>query len=297
MRHHDKPRPIVFGEVLFDHFPDGSRVLGGAPFNVAWHLHAFGMHPLLVSRVGNDPSGREVRDAMDHWGMDTSGLQLDSAHPTGSVQVSIVRGEPSFEIVADQAYDFIDPSCLPPTEPALIYHGTLALRTAPSRETLTHCRAHLHAPVFVDVNLRRPWWTREGVLALLEGARWIKLNGDELEALVPGVAGLERRAESLQSRFGLEALFVTRGASGAIARESDGTLSEVRPPRDLKVVDSVGAGDAFTSVLLLGLGRGWAMDETLERAQELASAIVGRRGATVQDPQFYEPFKEIWGLG
>ncbi len=297
MRSHDKPRPIVFGEVLFDHFPDGSRVLGGAPFNVAWNLRAFGMDPLLVSRVGNDPSGRDVRDAMERWGMDTSGLQLDSAHPTGAVQVSIVHGEPRFEIVPDQAYDFIDPSCLPPTEPELIYHGTLALRTAASRETLTHCRSQLHAPVFVDVNLRRPWWTPEGALAVLEGARWAKVNSDELEALVPGVAGLERRAESLQSRLGLEKLFITRGAAGAIARDSDGTLTEVRPARDLKVLDSVGAGDAFASVLLLGLAHGWELQETLDRAQEFASAIVGQRGATVQDPLFYASFGHIWGLG
>ena len=67
-------RPIIFGEVLFDCFPDGSRVLGGAPFNVAWHLQAFGAEPLFVSRVGNDPMGRKIRDAMLQWGMDTSGL-------------------------------------------------------------------------------------------------------------------------------------------------------------------------------------------------------------------------------
>jgi len=296
MRPDDKPRPIVFGEVLFDHFPDGSRVLGGAPFNVAWNLHAFGVRPLLVSRVGNDPSGRDVRDAMEHWGMDTSGLQLDSAHPTGVVQVSVVGGEPSFEIMPDQAYDFIDPSCLPPAAPTVIYHGTLALRTSTSRETLTHCRKHLDVPVFVDVNLRRPWWTTASVHAVLEGARWAKLNGDELEALVPGVAGLERRAESLQSRFGLERLFITRGAGGAIARDADGTLTEVHPARKLKVVDSVGAGDAFASVLLLGLAQGWEVHETLERAQELASAIVGQRGATLQDPLFYAPFARFWGL-
>ena len=42
MNHHiNHTRPVVFGEVLFDCFPDGSRVLGGAPFNVAWHCQAF----------------------------------------------------------------------------------------------------------------------------------------------------------------------------------------------------------------------------------------------------------------
>ena len=82
-------RPVIFGEVLFDHFPDGSVVLGGAPFNVAWHLQAFGRAPLFISRVGDDPLGRRIRDIMHGWEMDASGLQLDSAHPTGSVEVRI----------------------------------------------------------------------------------------------------------------------------------------------------------------------------------------------------------------
>ena len=51
-------RPVLFGEVLHDCFPDGSRVLGGAPLNVAWHLRALGLDPYLVSRVGDDAAGR-----------------------------------------------------------------------------------------------------------------------------------------------------------------------------------------------------------------------------------------------
>jgi sugar/nucleoside kinase (ribokinase family) len=57
-------RPCIFGEVLFDHFPDGKRVLGGAPFNVAWHLQAFGEAPRFISRVGDDAEGDEIRTAM-----------------------------------------------------------------------------------------------------------------------------------------------------------------------------------------------------------------------------------------
>ncbi|MDX1571268.1 MAG: PfkB family carbohydrate kinase, partial [Xanthomonadales bacterium] len=67
----------VFGEVLFDHFPDGTRVLGGAPFNVAWHLQALGAEPQLISRVGSDPEGDAVRAAMAEWGMDTATLETD----------------------------------------------------------------------------------------------------------------------------------------------------------------------------------------------------------------------------
>ena len=101
-------RPLSVGEVLFDVMPDGTRVLGGAPFNVAWHLHAFGLRPLMITRVGTDDSGDEVLAAMKSLGMDTSGVQRDGAHPTGRVQVELSEGEPTYHILADQAYDHID---------------------------------------------------------------------------------------------------------------------------------------------------------------------------------------------
>ena len=101
-------RICIFGEVLFDHFPDGTRVLGGAPFNVAWHLQAFGQSPHFISRVGNDSAGEAIRNAMHEWGMDTRGLQTDPARPTGRVEVSFVDGEPTYDIVHPCAYDAIE---------------------------------------------------------------------------------------------------------------------------------------------------------------------------------------------
>jgi fructokinase len=150
--------------------------------------------------------------------------------------------------------------------------------------------------VFIDVNLRAPWWDRNMVLQLIEGARWIKVNADELRTLVPERTALDQCTTQLQERFDLEAVFVTLGGDGALARTRDGTLAEVRPARDLKIVDTVGAGDAFASVLLLGLMLAWDLRETLDRAQEFASAVVGLRGATVNDKRFYEPFKRFWGI-
>ena len=137
-------RPLIFGEVLFDRFPDSSVVLGGAPFNVAWHLHAFGLKPLMVSRIGNDALGRRVEAAMRDWGMDCSGMQTDSTHPTGSVEVSFVEGEPSYEIAQGVAYDFIDASVLPQPDDGewLLYHGSLALRHSCSAAALIG-RAHV----------------------------------------------------------------------------------------------------------------------------------------------------------
>ena len=101
-------RPVVVGEVLFDHFPDGSRVLGGAPFNLAWHLRAMGLEPLLITRVGSDPEGAEVLETMARWGLDVSAVQLDHRHATGAVHVRFDGGEPVFDIPSGQAWDHLE---------------------------------------------------------------------------------------------------------------------------------------------------------------------------------------------
>lgn len=290
-------RPALFGEVLFDHFPGGEVVLGGAPFNVAWHLSAFGARPLLISRVGNDPLGRRIRDTMRSWGMDTAGLQLDSAHPTGTVEVSIDNDEPHYDIVEHRAWDYIDADRLPPlSDAALLYHGSLALRSPVSRRALDQLHSMLGAPVFIDVNLRPPWWARNEIDSRLDAARWAKLNEDELDILAPAGDDLAQRAAALQQVHRLDLLITTRGGAGALAHDSDGRALQVEPPEVGKLVDTVGAGDAFTAVIILGLLHDWGLEQTLRRAQIFASAIVGIRGATPQDRNFYTLFTGQWGL-
>ena len=288
-------RPLVFGEVLYDRFPDGGVVLGGVPFNVAGHLQAFGIRPLFISRVGDDPLGRRIRDTMLGWGMDTSGLQLDSAHPTGTVEVKIEQGEPHFTILPEQAYDHIEASQLPPISGcSLLYHGSLALRGATSRRALEQSDARLGAPLFMDVNLRAPWWDEDSVRARIAAARWAKLNEAELGTLVHAGTGLEERARALQKECDLELLIVTRGAQGALVCDGDGMLLEVPAQIAHEVVDTVGAGDAFSAVVILGLLRDWDFGDTFQRAQDFAGAIVGIQGAVPRDRAFYERFLDDW---
>lgn len=285
--------PLVFGEVLFDRFPDGAEVLGGAPFNVAWHLQGFDLTPVFVSRVGEDPLGRRIAAAMRDRGMTTEALQTDPRYPTGTVEVRLQGGEPSYDIVAERAYDHIDVDALPELAGrGLLYHGSLAARAPGSAAALSHLRERVSPATFVDVNLRDPWWSRARVGALLDGARWAKLNADELALLVPEGADIEQRARRLVQRHGLEILFATLGAKGAFALTRDGDIAHVAPAAQVEVVDVVGAGDGFASVLILGLLRGWLLGETLERAQTFASAIVGQRGATIAEPVFYTRFLE-----
>jgi fructokinase len=305
----------IFGEALIDQFPDGQQILGGAPFNVAWHLQAFNQRPCFISRVGRDATGDKIRQAMLAWGMAVENLQTDPDHPTGTVQVTINNGEPSYEILADQAYDFI--AAQQPSDDrqySVIYHGTLALRNRISAQALQDLIArpprqfpaglwHTNHPwryqgkVFVDVNLRAPWWQKELVDQRLANAHWAKLNDDELMQLASRQNTLQESMRLFLAQHELEVLVVTCGSRGALAINQAGEMIEVAPTAgDLAVVDTVGAGDAFAAVLLLGMQHGWSLQMTMERAQSFASALVTQRGATVQDLNFYRPFIDAWNL-
>ncbi len=286
--------PLIFGEVLFDQFEDGSSVLGGAPFNVAWHLQAFGLQPLFVSRVGDDSFGRRIRDEMQQWGISTAGLQMDSSHPTGVVSVTITNDEPSFDIVADRAYDHISASALPPVEPSLIYHGSLVVRTQESATALAMIKQRFDVPVFMDVNLRPPWWQHKTLIPLLQDASWVKLNNDELDIFIEGKTEPLDKANELLQRYNLEMVILTLGAEGAIAVSANGNHASVVPTQSLKIVDTVGAGDAFSSVCIFGILAQWPVNTILERAQAFASAIVQIRGATSTQKDFYQPFIHNW---
>lgn len=289
----DQQSIYIFGEVLFDHFPDGNQVLGGAPFNVAWHLQAFGQSPRIVSRVGRDAEGAQVRAAMEDWGLATDDLQTDPVRPTGQVTVSFDEGEPSYDIVADCAYDNIEPITAAPCQ--LLYHGSLAARSASSAGALRQLRASSPQTIFVDVNLRTPWWQAGAVHELLQGAHWVKLNSDELALLAGNATSADPETDFLQ-RYALRGLLVTHGARGAELLLANGERLQVAPMASNEVVDTVGAGDAFAAVMLLGLLNDWAMPVVLERAQQFAGALVGRRGATVNDRGFYQKFSRQWQL-
>jgi len=289
--------PVIFGEVLFDCFPDGNSVLGGAPFNVAWHLQAFGLSPIVISSIGNDELGNKVKSAMLDWNMSSKGLQLDPVHPTGSVDIEFHGGEPHYTIVEHRAYDYIDAALLPSLpESRLLYHGSLALRNQASRKALSVLKQHHSDSVFMDVNLREPWWQKKFVLELADDADWVKLNEDELTRLGTGAGDCQAQAREFLSTHNLKGLVVTLGAKGAIAFTDDGCCAEAAPLRTPKVVDTVGAGDAFTSVLILGITLAWPLEQTMQRAQQFASLMVAQQGATVHDLAFYQSMISDWCL-
>ena len=138
----------------------------------------------------------------------------------------------------------------------------------------------------IDVNLRSPWWQRQQVLDLIDAAWLAKLNDEELLQLVPDAQDDATRMQQLIGNAGLQLLLITRGAAGAELLTAGGDSYRVAPDSVTSVVDTVGAGDALTSVLILGVLQGWPYRQTLERAQAFASAIVGCRGAIVEGAGF-----------
>jgi fructokinase len=297
-------RVVLFGEVLADQFPD-REVLGGAPFNVARHLKALGRNPVLLSRVGDDSLGRKVLETMQLGGMATEGVQLDKIRPTGQVKVHLEDDSHRFEILPLQAYDFIHPAVARmvrlPLSPALVYFGTLAQRHEVSRRALSTLLRSTDAAKFLDINLRLPWYDEKTLRSSLQHADIVKMNSDELTVLTEMFKlsgdGPQDRARQLIGQFKLERVVVTMGAEGAWQIDHAGKITEAtgNPPL-AAVTDTVGAGDGFAAVYILGALRRWTPARTLERANQFAAAICEIRGAVPDHADFYEPFAKEWGL-
>lgn len=291
-------RPVIFGEVLFDCFEDGRKVLGGAPFNVAWNLQALGARPLFISRIGNDHAGELVATQMEAHGLDTSFLQIDTSKPTGHVSVILENGDADYDIKLGCAYDYIDQVDIPDSVNAgLLYHGTLALRNNKSRQTLNQIYQLLDLPVFLDVNLRFPWFEVKDINYLISRAKWCKLNIDESRELGIDILHDHKNIE-FWTKHGknLSTFYLTEGKSGATAFLKNSQTLNVHPGSLSQVVDTVGAGDAFCSILILGILKEWDMQLIMSRAQEFASAVVGLRGATTQNDSFYQTFIDRWKI-
>lgn len=297
-------RIMLFGEVLADVFPDRT-VLGGAPFNVACHLKAFGRNPVLLTRVGDDTLGKDVLNAMLHKGMEIAGVQFDKIHPTGQVKIHLENGGHRFEILPAQAYDFIHPAVARmvrlPLSPALVYFGTLAQRHEVSRRALSTLLRSTDAAKFLDINLRAPWYAEKTLHLALQFADIVKMNADELVTLAEmfKLTGSEPQdhARQLASRFKLELVVITCGAEGAWQIDHNCQITKASGTRQPgAVVDTVGAGDGFAAIYMLGALHRWPPLKTLERANQFAAAICGIRGAVPDQADFYAPFIREWGL-
>ncbi|MEM9658643.1 MAG: PfkB family carbohydrate kinase [Planctomycetota bacterium] len=287
-------RPLIVGEVLFDQFSNGTRVLGGAPFNVAWNLQGLGLAPLMLTAVGDDKQGQEVRDRMSSWGMDLAALQTAESSPTGQVQVAIEDGEPSYEILDRQAYDEIQypATSISAEEFALLYVGSLAFRRETTRSTMRRLMAEAGLPRFVDINIRDPWFEADWAPELLQDAQWTKLNQHELASIAgadcENADQVAAAVDLVRAKYGGRCYLITCGSSGAYACDADGGCMFVAAPSPEPMIDAVGAGDAFAAAAIFGVIGNWPLEKTLRAAVRFASRACTIQGATTTDQEHYQ---------
>lgn len=274
---------ICFGEVLWDMLPQGKKI-GGAPLNVAYHLKKLGIHSVLVSRVGNDEYGQEIRSFLNAKGLNHSVLQTDFDHPTGKVGVFLHPDqEVSYDIYNNAAWDYIE------LDDALnkiilqakyIVFGSLITRHHTSRDTILHLLNTVPVKIF-DVNLRKPFYSKQVIQELLERSDMVKMNEGELDILAGwfDVPGSQRsKAEILYDRFHLKTIIITAGAKGGFVFSGGNYI--YREAHKVNITDTVGSGDAFLAGFLSECIKGSSLERSLETANKMGALIAQKPGGS-----------------
>ena len=283
------------GEILIDRFP-GYQRLGGAPYNFATHLRRLGVPVRLISRIGKDPDGEQIRGVYDKNGFNVQDLQVDPARGTGRVVVDLDhQGVAKFDILTDVAYDYLRLDHLPddPDWPAtqLIYFGSLAQRSPMVAAQLQSILARRppQARCFCDINLRPPHYTPATVTASLTSADILKLNDAECLEIGRMTGGPKETVDCarwLLKQYRLDLVAVTFGAAGS-ALVTASEVIEAPAVADIEVADTVGAGDGYAAILALGLLRGAALEKIAAAAADFAARICALPGAVPEDRRFY----------
>ena len=278
-------RPVVvgLGEVLWDFLPAGPR-LGGAPANFAAHAGAMGANAFVVGAVGNDELGNRAISKLEQLSVGTKFLtRVDE--PTGTVQVKLSDGQPTYLITENVAWD----RC--PWSPSLgefaasvdaVCFGTLFQRAFRSRETLRQFLAATQngcLRVF-DVNLRQHDCSEETIEKSLKLANALKLNDGELPLVARAVrtnSQPEEFAKSMIERFELRLLMLTAGEKGSFLFTA--TESSYVEAAEVEVIDTIGAGDAFAAAAVMGLIGNRPLADFHQQASDYASGVCTTAGA------------------
>jgi len=277
---------VGIGEVLWDLLPSGMQA-GGAPLNFAFHARQLGAEVKVITRIGNDANGERMLQRFGELGIGADTVQIDGSLPTGTASVALGQdGTPQFTIDDGAAWD-----ALASTAKALevirnadaVYFGTLAQRTATAASVVRQLvNVAPDASLRIcDINLRQGFYSREVLEPSLEMANVLKLNDHELAILSPmfDLAGtVNQKMVQLSEHFDLQLVALTRAERGSLLYQS-GKWSEL-PGGKVKIVDTVGAGDAFTAALVVGLMNRLSLEETHRVAARTADYVCSRPGAT-----------------
>jgi len=283
---------LGIGELLWDLLPEGPR-LGGAPANFSVMSGRLGNHAVILSRIGRDDLGRDAIKRLDPLPVDSSNIQIDPAHGTGSVLVTLKDGQPEYVIHQPAAWDSLELSdtWLQLAERAdAICFGSLAQRSVESRQTIQTLAAQTSSSCVrvYDVNLRAPFYSGEIVQESLELATVVKMNDAEVPQVLallglplndePASTRLRVGAERLLSEFPtLQMAAITCGGNGSllVTREA----WHQHPGVPVQVADTIGAGDAFTAALTHYLLRGADLATLNEAGNRWGAWVASQAGA------------------
>ncbi len=282
------PAPVltVIGEALIDLVPDGVPGVyrahpGGSPFNVAVGLARLRNRTALMARLGDNGFGRILRGAAA-----AEGIELDAApHAAEPATLAVV----SFDDAASATYDFylqgtadwlwrVGELDQVRRDTEVLHFGSLAATTPPGAEGIAALVSELYEAgrvlVSYDPNIRPPVVgprarARELVERSVRHTHVVKASRDDIDWLYPGRPVDEIGAH--WNALGAALVVVTDGSRGATAHRSGGGPLP-RPGRAVSVVDTIGAGDAFTAAMLSGLVRRSLHGP--ERATELPDAVL-----------------------
>ena len=279
------------GEILWDMLPDGKK-LGGAPANFAYHTQSMGANSIVISAVGDDPLGKEILDQLNLIHLETSYIEISPFHPTGTVEVKLdSSGKPDFIIHKDVAWDYIpftqNVKDLAEELDAICF-GSLAQRSDISRQSIGQMLRSTseHCLRIFDINLRQEYYNFDIINESLRYANCLKLNEDEfpLVAEMFSISGSEEYIlNEIITRFELKIIALTKGEEGSIlhTREESSFLKSVK----VNVIDTVGAGDAFTAALGLGFLQNLSLQKIHEQATHLSAYVCTQNGATPVLPE------------
>lgn len=292
---HHRPAAAGIGELLWDILPDGKK-LGGAPANFAYHFQAIGGESAVISTVGKDKLGEEALDLLQHHGLKTGSISLDTSHETGRVIASLdEQGVASYEFPDEVAWDYLrtNESALNNISQAdALCFGTLAQRSPVSRSAIHALidAAPPHALKVFDINLRQDFYSREVIQTSLQICDILKINDEELD-IVASMLGLpmdwSQAMPALLSAYDLKVVALTCGDKGSRLMTPE-EMSSIEGTKE-EVKDTVGAGDSFTAAMTLGMLTEMPLKELHAYAAEVAAYVCTCSGAM---PAMPEKFKK-----
>ena len=274
---------VCFGEVLWDVFPD-NKIIGGAPFNVAYRLKSLGIKTSIISSIGNDLSGESLIKMIKKFGIDTSFVQKHPYLQTGEVEISIdKKGSADYKILSPVAWDEIYVTKLISDEVKnsnVFIYGSLSSRGEHSKKTLFELLKIANFKVF-DVNLRPPYYSFETLKNLMCEADLLKCNEEEILFLSKEYGtkknSLKDSVVFLSKKTRTPSICVTRGEKGAILFENEGFYEH--PGFKIKVKDTVGAGDSFLATLITYRIKNFSMEKSLKLACAMGALVCKYNGA------------------